>query len=470
MFLTTLSCAADYNTNQPAFQFEPARKGGKIASPAARKDGWWCTALRAFLFVVYTFSMKEDIKQTIIENTENFDGLERLYRANKDDFRSAIKELHEENAADKTAAIWYSRLFYKEQKEKAKNADLLKDIGIMVLLAFIAWLPIRYNTDNTIRPNKDLVIFLSSTVFSFMISLYFFLKKGFPIKELAVSAAFHICVFFYLCFLYKKSFDSSQSTSNAFYFVFILFWFAAYLCYSGRNFKESTSLAGFIKISGELIVWYTIFFLGFLAVSFIILSLFEAIKIDFWNVWDENLLPYALCILPYASVYFIEKTKYQFTKILANIFLPVFLAGLAVFAVMSLFSETKPYSDRDTFILFNVLLVFVICFLTYSSLGSTESRFINICSLALAVITVLLDLYTLSATIYRISSFGISPNKLTLLVTNITMLGNLVFILFRCFKEKSFKVPAEKIVVYLPAYAVLAFIVVFIFPFAFKFK
>lgn len=414
--------------------------------------------------------MKEEIKQTIIENTENFDGLERLYRANKDDFRSAIKELHEENAADTTAAIWYSRLFYKEQKEKAKNADLLKDIGIMVLLAFIAWLPIRYNTDNTIRPNKDLVIFLSSTVFSFMISLFFFLKKGFPIKELAVSAAFHICAFFYLCFLYKKSFDSSQSTSNAFYFVFILFWFAAYLCYSGRNFKESTSLAGFIKISGELIVWYTIFFLGFLAVSFIILSLFEAIKIDFWNIWDENLLPYALCILPYASVYFIEKTKYQFTKILANIFLPVFLAGLAVFAVMSLFSETKPYSDRDTFILFNVLLVFVICFLTYSSLGSTESRFINICSLALAVITVLLDLYTLSATIYRISSFGISPNKLTLLVTNITMLGNLVFILFRCFKEKSFKVPAEKIVVYLPAYAVLAFIVVFIFPFAFKFK
>ncbi len=410
--------------------------------------------------------MKEEIKQTIIANTENFDGLERLYRANKDDFRSAIKELHEENAADTTAAIWYSRLFYKEQKEKPKNVDLLKDIGIMVLLAFIAWLPIRY----LINHDSDFVWMICFTVFSFMISLYFFLKKGFPIKELAVSAAFHICAFFYLCFLYKKSFDSSQSTSNAFYFVFILFWFAAYLCYSGRNFKESTSLAGFIKISGELIVWYTIFFLGFLAVSFIILSLFEAIKIDFWNVWEENLLPYALCILPYASVYFIEKTKYQFTAILANIFLPVFLAGLAVFAVMSLFSETKPYSDRDTFILFNVLLVFVICFLTYSSLGSTENRFINICSLALAVITVLLDLYTLSATIYRISSFGISPNKLTLLVTNITMLGNLVFILFRCFKEKSFKVPAEKIVVYLPAYAVLAFIVVFIFPFAFKFK
>lgn len=409
--------------------------------------------------------MKEEIKQTIIANTENFDGLERLYRANKDDFRSAIKELHEENAADTTAAIWYSRLFYKEQKEKAKNADLLKDIGIMVLLAFIAWIPIRY-CDTYV---SDFVWLIGFTVFSFMNSLYFFLKKGFPLKALAVSAAFHICAFFFLWFLEKKAINS-QITNNAYFFMIILFWFAAYLCYSGKNFKDSSSLAGFIKISGELIVWYTIFVLGFLAVSFIILSLFEAIKIDFWNIWDENLLPYALCILPYASIYFIEKTKYQFTKILANIFLPVFLAGLAVFAVMSLFSETKPYSDRDTFILFNVLLVFVICFLTYSSLGSTESRFINICSLALAVITVLLDLYTLSATIYRISSFGISPNKLTLLVTNITMLGNLVFILFRCFKEKSFKVPAEKIVVYLPAYAVLAFIVVFIFPFAFKFK
>ncbi|MBR4823852.1 MAG: hypothetical protein IKZ86_03575 [Spirochaetaceae bacterium] len=409
--------------------------------------------------------MKEELKQTIIANTENFDELERLYRADKDGFRSAIKELREEDAANKTAAIWYSRLFYKEQKEKSKNVDLLKDIGIMVLLAFIAWIPIRYWNNH----DSDFVLMIGFTVFSFMISLYFFLKKGFPLKALAVSAVFHLCAFFYLWFLDTKV-KFSQSTNNAYFFMIILFWFAAYLCYSGRNFKEKSSLAGFIKICGELIVWYTIFFLGFLAVSFIILELFEAIEIDFWKEWEENLLSYACCILPYASIYFIEKTKYQFTAILANIFLPVFLAGLAVFAVMSLFSETKPYSDRDTFILFNVLLVFVICFLTYSSLGSTENRFINICSLALAVITVLLDLYTLSATIYRISSFGVTPNKLTLLVTNITMLGNLVFILFRCFKEKSFKVPAEKIVVYLPAYAVLAFIVVFIFPFAFKFQ
>ncbi|MBO4729602.1 MAG: hypothetical protein J5631_14375 [Spirochaetaceae bacterium] len=409
--------------------------------------------------------MKEELKQTIIANTENFDELERLYRADKDGFRSAIKELHEEDAANKTAGIWYSRLFYKEQKEKSKNVDLLKDIGIMVLLAFIAWIPIRYWNNH----DSDFVLMIGFTVFSFMISLYFFLKKGFPLKALAVSAVFHLCAFFYLWFLDTKV-KFSQSTNNAYFFMIILFWFAAYLCYSGRNFKEKSSLAGFIKICGELIVWYTIFFLGFLAVSFIILSLFDAIGIKVWDEWVDNLLPYACCILPYASIYFIEKTKYQFTAILANIFLPVFLAGLAVFAVMSLFSETKPYSDRDTFILFNVLLVFVICFLTYSSLGSTENRFINICSLALAVITVLLDLYTFSATIYRISSFGITPNKLTLLVTNITMLGNLVFILFRCFKEKSFKVPAEKIVVYLPAYAVLAFVVVFIFPFAFKFQ
>ena len=215
--------------------------------------------MRAFLVVVYTSAMKEEIKQTIIANTENFDELEWLYRTNKDDFRSAIKELHEENATDTTAAIWYSRLFYKEQKEKPKNVDLLKDIGIMVLLAFIAWLPVHYYFGDYDYSFEQIIIYLSSVVFSLMVSLYFFLKKGFPIKALAVSAAFHICAFFYLCFLYKKN-DETQSFNNAFYFVFILFWFAAYLCYSGRNFKESTSLAGFIKISGELIVWYTIFF------------------------------------------------------------------------------------------------------------------------------------------------------------------------------------------------------------------
>ena len=165
--------------------------------------------------------MKEEIKQTIIANTENFDELERLYRANKDGFRSAIKELHEEDAANKTAAIWYSRLFYKEQKEKSKNMDLLKDIGIMVLLAFIAWIPIRSYYADFVYSFDQICIYLIVVVFSFMISLYFFLKKGFPLKALAISAAVHICAFFYLWFLYKNN-DETQSINNAFYFVFIL--------------------------------------------------------------------------------------------------------------------------------------------------------------------------------------------------------------------------------------------------------
>ena len=136
--------------------------------------------------------MKEELKQTIIANTENFDELERLYRADKDGFRSTIKELHEEDAANKTAAIWYSRLFYKEQKEKSKNVNLLKDLCIMVLLAFIAWLPIRYWNNHS----SDFVLMIGFTVFSFMISLYFFLKKAFPLKALTVSAVFHLCAFF----------------------------------------------------------------------------------------------------------------------------------------------------------------------------------------------------------------------------------------------------------------------------------
>jgi hypothetical protein len=149
--------------------------------------------------------------------------------------------------------------------------------------------------------------------------------------------------------------------------------------------------------------------------------------------------------------------------IIANIFLPLILVSLVAFGIMSVFTETKPYEDRNIFIIYNIMMVIVICVLSFTGINGINNRIINICSYVLPLITVILDVVTISAVIYRLNNYGITANKITLLGTNIFMLGHLIYMIFLRMKHK-----IEQNVLYLPVYFVWAAIVVFIFPFIFK--
>ncbi|MDR2923665.1 MAG: DUF4153 domain-containing protein [Treponema sp.] len=178
----------------------------------------------------------------------------------------------------------------------------------------------------------------------------------------------------------------------------------------------------------------------------------------------NNIVTLGIAASPFVSLLVIDNIKkVKLSVIIANIFLPLILVSLAAFGIMSIFTKTKPYEDRDIFILYNVMMVIVICVLSFTGVNGIHNKIIDICSYILPVITVILDIVTISAVIYRINQYGVSANKITLLGTNIFMLGHLIYMIFLKFKRK-----IEKNVLYLPAYCVWAVIVVFIFPFAFK--
>jgi hypothetical protein len=63
-----------------------------------------------------------------------------------------------------------------------------------------------------------------------------------------------------------------------------------------------------------------------------------------------------------------------------------------------------------------------------------------------------------------------TPNKATLLASNIVMLGNLVYIVYISFKHREYREVSKRMLYYLPMYALLAFVVVFIFPAIFSFR
>lgn len=73
------------------------------------------------------------------------------------------------------------------------------------------------------------------------------------------------------------------------------------------------------------------------------------------------------------------------------------------------------------------------------SLAETSKDFGNSWSLvillALSVVTMLVNGIALTAILFRISEWGITPNRLAILGANFLMLANLVFIAYRLFNR-----------------------------------
>jgi hypothetical protein len=92
----------------------------------------------------------------------------------------------------------------------------------------------------------------------------------------------------------------------------------------------------------------------------------------------------------------------------------------------------------------------------------------------LSCVTVVVNGIALSAILFRIAEWGITPNRLAVLGSNILILLNLVWIttkLFKALNKKATLAEAGKsIASYLPVYSIWALFVIFLFPLLFGFK
>ena len=97
------------------------------------------------------------------------------------------------------------------------------------------------------------------------------------------------------------------------------------------------------------------------------------------------------------------------------------------------------------------------------------SDYINFTLIVLALI---IDSVALSAIVFRLSSYGITPNRLAVLGVNILIWANLIWIMLsymRFLQNKTgLSTIQDAVTKYLPVYALWAAIVTFTFPLIFK--
>jgi hypothetical protein len=93
---------------------------------------------------------------------------------------------------------------------------------------------------------------------------------------------------------------------------------------------------------------------------------------------------------------------------------------------------------------------------------------------ALSIVTIVVNGIALSAIIFRISEWGITPNRLAVLGSNILILLNLLLMSYRLFKtvkdKNEIETVGNSIAYFLPVYSLWTIVVTFVFPVIFNFK
>jgi hypothetical protein len=148
----------------------------------------------------------------------------------------------------------------------------------------------------------------------------------------------------------------------------------------------------------------------------------------------------------------------------------VFLVALAI-------SGKDPYSDREFLLLFNVMLLGVMAVIVFSISETSiagKQKFNEMILFVLSIITVIIDLIALSAIFYRLGAFGITPNRLAVLGSNILILGNLALLIIDLYKVNFRNALIRKVELtiakYIPVYLIWILFVIIGFPLIFGVK
>jgi hypothetical protein len=198
------------------------------------------------------------------------------------------------------------------------------------------------------------------------------------------------------------------------------------------------------------------------------------------DFYFQYIVTWGLAASPIVGTYLVRTNPQLVNKVspvIAKVFTPLVLVTLVAYIVAVIRTGKDPYNDRDFLLIFNLLLVGVMAIILFSVAGSSRSANSNIGTfllLSLSIVTVAVNGITLSAILFRISEWGITPNRLAVLGSNILILTNLLMVTYRLFRitgnRNQIEHVEKSITSFLPAYCLWTILVTFVFPLLFNFK
>ena len=406
-------------------------------------------------------------------NINNPKQLEKLYREHKGAFTIAFNNIYQEITNEPAAQAWNERLNYKDEQITWGSKN---EIIFIVVAAFvgglIAKMPSFLGVEYDVYMSKN----IGFVVFP-ILTAYFIWKQQLSMTKLILPLILFLgsAIFINSLPYNEKSATFILSTIHLPIFLWAILGYA----FIGGDLNNNQKKIAFLKFNGNFIVMTGLIFISGMFFTGITLALFELLKMDIQTFYFEQIAVWALAAMPMLSTYLIQNNPDLVNKIsptIAKIFTPIVFITLLVFLIALFYNGKNIYNDRNFLLVFNAVLIGVMAIILFSlteATNNTSSKFNLIILLGLALLAIIANAIALSAILFRLSEFGLSPNRIAVLGANLLVFIHLLLVSYGLFKNLKGKASIQDlegdIALFIPVYAVWAAFVTFIMPFIFKF-
>lgn len=414
------------------------------------------------------------MKEEILNNLDNPGQLEKMYRGNITSFTREFNTLYPDIKENTTAQIWNERLnFENAEISWGTNNELIFVIIASFIAGAIAKLPdfIGINPEYFYPRNMAFVVFP-------ILTAYFAWKQKTKTKRLAVASAAILFSVFFINVLPNS--NKSDTLILACIHLPLFLWAVLGFTYLGEDLKNNQRRIDFLRFNGDLVVMTTIILIAGGLFTVITINLFRLIDVQIEEFYFRYFGIWGLAASPIVGTFLVQTNPQLVNKVspvIAKIFTPFVLVTLVIYLIVVIYTGKDPYNDREFLLIFNMLLIGVMAIILFSVAETSKnsgSKISTLMLLGLSIITIIVNGIALSAILFRISEWGITPNRLAVLGGNILILTNLLLVTYRLFKTVKDSNEIEKvgnsIASFLPVYSLWIVVVTFVFPIIFNFK
>jgi hypothetical protein len=256
----------------------------------------------------------------------------------------------------------------------------------------------------------------------------------------------------------------------------LLLWAAVGFVYVHERPWDSSRRLGFLGFNAEVVVMSGLLVISGGIFSGITVGLFDMIGINLLEFLGEYFILWVLPAVPLAATWLVmanPRLVSMVSPVIARVFTPLALVMLLFYLAAMLIAARDPYQDREFLLVFNMVLIGVMALIVFSvpELVRRQSAGIRtgiIVLFLLSVVTLVVNSVALSAIMFRIFEWGITPNRLAVTGANVLMLLHLLWIsqsLWRSVGDSAqISEVQHRMASYLPVYVVWVTIVILVFP------
>lgn len=414
------------------------------------------------------------MREQILSNLDNPVQLEKLYRADKSAFKLAFRALSPELKDRNLAGFWNARLdFAREEISWGSSKDLLFVVILALLTGTIAKLPAILQIDKAYFYPRNLGFIVFPAL-----AAYFARKQRLSTGKIALIAGAMLVGLVFINLLPHVKESDTLILSCVHMILFL--WSLLGLAYVGGKWKDQGMRLGYLRYNGDLLVMTALIVISGAILTGVTIGLFSLIGYNIEQFYFEHITIFVLPSAPILGTYLTQTNPQLVGKVspvIARIFSPLVLVMLVIYLGAIIYSGKDPYNDRDFLLMFNGLLIGVMAIIFFSVAETSrrdERRISTWFLFLLSVVTIIVNGIALSAILFRISAWGMTPNRAAVLGGNILILVHLLLVtwqLFRVVNRKSgISGVGNVIASYLPVYSVWTIVVTFLFPLIFGFR